>query len=145
MTTDFAPAVTIALPIADRRRAYAFYHDGLGFDAPGEPDPDKEGLPEPLRLTLGDNIRIMLIPRVGFGWVLGDRKKAPAGRSECIISLALPANTDVDDLLARAEAAGAEIVRPPGEQSWGYDAAFADPDGHVWHVAVAGQVLTTWP
>ncbi len=109
------PAVTIALPIADRQRSWAFYHDGLGFDAPG--DPDRDGVPEPLRVTLGDTVRIMLIPKVGFGWVLGDRKRAPAGRSECVISLALPTSADVDDLIERATAAGAEIVRPPGEQS----------------------------
>jgi predicted lactoylglutathione lyase len=139
----FAPAVTVALPIANRQVSYAFYHHGLGFAAPGEPD--KDGLPEPLRLTLGDRIRIMLIPNVGFGWVLGGRKRAPAGRSECLISLALPAPADVDELVARAATAGAGIVRQPGEQSWGYDGAFADPDGHVWHIAVAGQVLTTWP
>jgi hypothetical protein len=102
-------------------------------------------MPEPLRLTLGDSIRIMLIPNVGFGWVLGKRKRAHAGQSECIISLALPASADVDDLIARAAAAGAEIIRQPGEQSWGYDGAFADPDGHVWHVTVTGQVLATWP
>jgi predicted lactoylglutathione lyase len=138
-----APAVTIALPIADRQRSYAFYRDGLGFIAPGEPD--KDGIPEPLRLTLGDSVRVMLIPKVGFGWVLSNRKRAAPGRSECIISLALPASADVDDLIARAAAAGAEIVRQPGEQSWGYDGAFADPDGHVWHVAVAGQFMTTWP
>ena len=138
-----ATTVTIAMPIADRQRSYAFYHDGLGFTAPGEPD--KDGVPEPLRLTLGDSIRVMLIPKVGFGWVLGDRKRASPGRSECIISLALPTSADVDDLITRAAAAGAEIVREPGEQSWGYDGAFADPDGHVWQVAVAGQFLTTWP
>jgi predicted lactoylglutathione lyase len=138
-----ATPVTIALPIADRKRSYAFYHDGLGFTAPGEPD--KDGLLEPLRLTLGDNIRVMLIPKVGFGWVLGKRKQAPAGRSECIVSLDLPASADVDDLIARAKAAGAEIIRQPGEQSWGYDGAFADPDGHVWRVAVTGQFMTTWP
>src|SRR3954447_22646803 len=91
-----ATSVTIALPIADRQRSYAFYHDGLGFAAPGEPD--KDGVPEPLRLTLGDSIRVMLIPKVGFGWVLGDGKRAPAGRSECIISLALPTSADVDEL-----------------------------------------------
>jgi uncharacterized protein len=138
-----ATAVTIALPIADRQRSYAFYHDGLGFTAPGEPD--KDGLPEPLRLMLGDSVRVMLIPKVGFGWVLSKRKRATPGRSECIISLALPTSADVDDLITRAAAAGAEIIRQPGEQSWGYDGAFADPDGHVWQVAVAGQFLTTWP
>ncbi|MEJ1105426.1 MULTISPECIES: VOC family protein [unclassified Kribbella] len=136
-------AVTIALPIADRKRSYAFYQAGLGFAAPGEPDED--GVPEPLRLTLGANVRVMLIPKGGFGWVLSERKQAKPGQSECILSLNLPTSADVDDLIARATAAGAEIIREPGEQQWGYDAAFADPDGHVWQIAVAGQFMTTWP
>ncbi|MFG1626834.1 VOC family protein [Kribbella sp. NPDC049227] len=135
--------VTIALPIADRRRSYEFYRSGLGFTTPGEPD--RDGVPEPLRLTLGDHVRVMLIPKVGFGWVLSGRKQATAGRSECVVSLSLPTRADVDDLLARAERAGAEIVRPSGEQDWGYDGAFADPDGHVWHIALAGEFMTSWP
>ncbi len=136
-------AVTIALPIKDRRRSYEFYRSGLGFTVPGEPD--KDGVPEPLRLSLGDSVRVMLIPTGGFGWVLSGRKKATPGRSECIISLSLPTNGDVDDLLKRAEKAGGEVIRQPSEQQWGYDAAFADLDGHVWQIAAADQFMTTWP
>lgn len=135
--------VTIALPIADRKRSYEFYGSGLGFTIPGELD--KDGVPEPLRLTLGDSVRVMLIPKGGFGWVLSGRKQVRAGQSECILSLSLPSNADVDDLLKRAEAAGAEIVRQPSEQDWGYDGAFADLDGHVWQIAAAGKFMTTWP
>jgi predicted lactoylglutathione lyase len=136
-------AVTIALPIADRQRSYAFYRSGLGFTVPGEPADD--GVPEPLRLTLGDNVRVMLIPTEGFGWVLSDRKQATPGQSECILSLSRPTRADVDDLLTRASTAGAAIIRQPGEQPWGYDGAFADPDGHVWQIAAASQFMTTWP
>jgi len=136
-------AVTIALPIADRQRSYAFYGAGLGFDVPGEPYED--GVPEPLRLALGESVRVMLIPTGGFGWVLSGRDQAAAGQSECILALSLPTRADVDDLIARAAAAGAVIVREPGEQPWGYDGAFADPDGHVWQIAEADQFMTTWP
>lgn len=42
----------------------------------------------------------------------------------------------VDDTMALAEAAGAQIIRPAGEIFWGgYMGYFADPDGHVWEVA----------
>lgn len=59
--------------------------------------------------------------------------------------LSLPTNEAVDDLLARATTAGAEIIRQPAEQQWGYDAAFADPDGHVWQIAAINQFMTNWP
>lgn len=135
--------VTIALPIADRRRSFEFYGDGLGFTVPGEPAED--GMPEPLRVTLGDHVRVMLIPAEGFGWVLGDRTTVGPGQSECIVSLAIPTRAEVDDLLARASSAGADVIRQPSQMSWGYEGSFADPDGHVWQVVEAGQFLTTWP
>jgi uncharacterized protein len=49
------------------------------------------------------------------------------------------AGTDagVDELVERAQRAGAEIVTAPGQQPWGYAGAFADPDGHVWMVTSA--------
>ena len=42
----------------------------------------------------------------------------------------------VDDLLRRAEAAGARITRAAAKTEWGgYNGYFADPDGHLWEVA----------
>jgi len=42
----------------------------------------------------------------------------------------------VDDALARAEAVGARVAKPPQATEWGgYHGYFADPDGHLWEVA----------
>jgi predicted lactoylglutathione lyase len=44
--------------------------------------------------------------------------------------------TEVDAVLAQAEAAGASIGRPGAPTEWGgYSGVFIDPDGHVWEVA----------
>lgn len=43
---------------------------------------------------------------------------------------------EVDDVVARAEAAGATVTRRPAETFYGgYAGCFTDPDGHVWEVA----------
>ncbi|MEV5690945.1 VOC family protein [Micromonospora globbae] len=43
---------------------------------------------------------------------------------------------EVDDVLATAAAAGAEVTRPARETFYGgYAGCFADPDGHVWEIA----------
>lgn len=43
---------------------------------------------------------------------------------------------DVDQVIAVAEQAGAQITRRPGATSYGgYAGYFADPDGHLWEVA----------
>jgi len=44
----------------------------------------------------------------------------------------------VDKVFARALAAGAKPLRPPGKTDYGgYRGYFADPDGHVWEVVQA--------
>ena len=44
--------------------------------------------------------------------------------------------SEVDDLLARAEASGARILVKARNTFWGgYDGYFADPDGHIWEIA----------
>ncbi len=48
----------------------------------------------------------------------------------------LPEREDVDALTARAESAGAKVLRAPHEVFWGgYIAYVADPEGHVWEFA----------
>lgn len=124
--------VTVSLPIADRQRSFTFYRDGLGFQPVGELAAD--GMPEPLQFALNDGVRLMLIPTGGFGWIIGDRTVSERGSSECV--LVLPAGTEarVEEVVAAARDAGAELVTAPGPQPWGYAGAFADPDGHVWMV-----------
>ncbi|HEX2772502.1 MAG TPA: VOC family protein [Micromonosporaceae bacterium] len=127
--------IVVSLPTADRRTSYAFYRDGLGFAAVGEPAED--GVPEPLQFALNEGVRLMLVPTGGFGWVIGGREVAPPGHSECLLSLGAATDAEVDELVKRAEEAGAQVVTAPGPQPWGYAGAFADPDGHVWMVTSA--------
>jgi uncharacterized protein len=43
---------------------------------------------------------------------------------------------EVDELLARAQAAGGTVPRPGGTRFWGgYSGIFVDPEGHPWEVA----------
>ena len=54
--------------------------------------------------------------------------------------IALAHNVDspeeVDAVLAEAEKAGANLIKPGQKVFWGgYSGYFADPDGHLWEVA----------
>ena len=43
---------------------------------------------------------------------------------------------EVDDVLARAKAAGAEILKPAADVFWGgYHGYFRAPDGSIWEIA----------
>lgn len=52
------------------------------------------------------------------------------------LAINLPSREAVDNALAAASAAGAPILRPAQETDWGgYQAYFADLDGHAWEIA----------
>ena len=140
---------TVCLPIHDRAVSHAFYA-ALGFPAVGEPGVD--GLPEPLQFEVSDGLRVMLIPAGGFGWVIGGRRRSARNTHECMVVVGLATAAQVDELMDRARAAGGEIVYEAADQTWGpagaqvrtpdaYAGAFADPDGHLWHVTRADGVL----
>lgn len=62
----------------------------------------------------------------------------PHGEGFKGVSLAMnvASKAEVDEALAKAEAAGATVTQPAHEVFWGgYNGYFADPDGHLWEVA----------
>ena len=125
----------ISLPVADRVRAHDFYREGLGLAAIGEPADD--GVPEPLLFVLNSMTRLMLVPTGGFGRVIGDHHVAEVGMSECVLGIAAATDDGVETIVERARRAGATVATEPAPQPWGYAAAFADPDGHIWTVTSA--------
>lgn len=89
-----------------------------------------------MTFALNDGIRVMFIP-TGSGWVTGNRVTAPSDQSECLLVMTVADQREVVSMVGRARGAGAEIVREPAEQPWGFTAVFADPDGHLWQVRSA--------
>jgi uncharacterized protein len=127
--------LTISLATADRGRSLVFYRDGLGLDAFGPLADD--GIPEPLQLRLAPRVSLMLIPTGGFGWVAGEDRVAPAGASECVLSVYAPDEDAVGVRYNAALAAGGTTVYEPSRQEWGaFAAQVADPDGHLWMILV---------
>jgi uncharacterized protein len=125
-------SVVVSLPIESRVDSCRFYRATLELEPHGDLGPD--GIPEPLQFELNHGLRIMLIPRVGFSWVIGDREVTAADQSECQVVLTCSDQREVGKFIERARAAGAEIVCEPAHQPWGYVGVFADPDGHLWMI-----------
>jgi uncharacterized protein len=127
-------AYAVALPIVDRRVAHDFYRAAFGLETVGAPGDD--GLPEPLQFVLAPGVRLVLVPRGGFGWVTADNEVADAGTSECLLSHLVPSAADVDRVTETARAAGATVRTEPGDPGWGYCSTLADPDGHLWMIQI---------
>ncbi|MGA7458426.1 MAG: VOC family protein [Methyloceanibacter sp.] len=58
------------------------------------------------------------------------------GNGGIAVAQNVASENEVDAVLARAEAAGANILKPAAKTFWGgYNGYFADPDGNLWEVA----------
>jgi predicted lactoylglutathione lyase len=58
------------------------------------------------------------------------------GNGGIVVAQNVASEHDVDAVMAAAEAAGAQILKPATKTFWGgYNGYFADPDGHVWEIA----------
>lgn len=115
----------ITLGVGDLARARRFYEDGLGWS----PATALDGV---AFYRAGGMV-------VGLFDALAEELPTPAGPpSPGGIALAYNVRTssEVDDVLAEAEAAGGSILVPGTAREWGgYSGYFADPDGHPWEVA----------
>ena len=117
----------VTLGVADVERAERFYMDGLGLRHAGPP----KGI---IYFKL-EGARLALFPRDELARYAGVEPTIPGGFSGTTLSCNVASRAEVDGLTARAEAAGATVVRSPETVSWGgYCSWIADPDGHLWEI-----------
>ncbi|MBN8994694.1 MAG: VOC family protein [Rhizobiales bacterium] len=117
----------VTLGVADLERAARFYEAGLGWKR-GNRDEGVVFFQMPgMILALWSRVSLAEDARVkDAGGTFGGMALAYNARSR----------EEANAVLAEAKAAGARILKPAEETSWGgYSGYFADPDDHVWEVA----------
>ncbi|RZT19349.1 hypothetical protein EV589_3615 [Mycobacterium sp. BK558] len=120
----------ITLGVDDLARARRFYEEGLGWQP--------RDAPEGVVFYQLPGIALALFGREDLA---EDAHHPVDGRfSGITIAVNERSEADVDAVLAQAAAAGATILKPAERVFWGgYSGYFADPDGHVWEVALNPQ------
>ncbi|MGP1255002.1 MAG: VOC family protein [Kiloniellales bacterium] len=121
----------VTLGVADLERSSAFY-EALGWKPTAR---EFEGI----RFFRCGCLAMSLYPRDKLVEDVGLSAEA-ADQASSFSGVTLAHNTRcreaVDAVLAEAQAAGAEIVKPAAEVFWGgYSGYFRDLDGHLWEVA----------
>ena len=117
----------LTLSVADLARSRAFYEDGLGWRAAFADDE--------VAFYQLNGLVLALFSRQAFE----EDADLPTGTARAG-GIALAYNVrerdEVDSVLAQAAGAGARMLRPARDTTWGgYSGYFADPDGHPWEVA----------
>jgi uncharacterized protein len=120
----------IMLGVADLERSKKFYAEGLGATV-------DQDYPNFVSLKLDGGSALALYERSAAA---ADAGVPPEGSGFSGVSFhyIVGSNDEVDDVMAKAAAAGADTVRPAATVQWGYFGYFGDPDGHLWKVAAGG-------
>ncbi len=120
----------ITLGVSDLARSLRFYRDGLGL--PTTWTIDKGVVFFQTRGTC-----LALYPHDALAKDVSPAFLGPRAKFAGV-TLAHNVRTkdEVDQPLARAQAAGGRIEKPAQDAFWGgYSGYFSDPDGHLWEVA----------
>ena len=119
---------TIMLGVADLDRSKRFYGEGLGCKV-------EKDYPHFVEIALGDGSSSLALYQREAAAADAGVSSEGSGFRGVSFHYTVASSAEVDETLGKAEAAGAEIVKPAAKTGWGYFGYFADPDGFLWKVA----------
>ena len=125
--------IFLSLPVDDLSRGRAFY-EGLGFRINEHSSDDRTA-----SVVVDENIVVTLQIRERFAEVAGAEAGDPS-RPTSVPCLTVADRGEVDDLVAKALAAGGRSWRPAAQEDSRYTGSFTDPDGNVWQVLWLDQL-----
>ena len=118
----------VNLPVKDLKRSNTFF-ESLGFQLNPQFSNDQASC-----VVLGENIFAMLLVE-SFFKTFTDKSLCDATKAtEVLVCLSCDSRARVDDLVAKAIAAGGRAPRALQDQSFMYGHGFEDLDGHIWEL-----------
>jgi predicted lactoylglutathione lyase len=120
--------IYVNLAVKDIDRSVGFFKRlGFGFDP-------KFSSENAACMIAGEDIFVMLLVE-SFFKTFTDKELCDATRStEVLVCLSCDSRAQVDDLVAKAAAAGGTVPREPQDYGFMYGHAFEDLDGHIWEL-----------
>jgi hypothetical protein len=128
------PRITVlTLGVDDLEASLHFYREGLGFPTEGIVGKEFEyGAVVFIQLQAG--LRLALWPRKSISHDAG-LPLTPSSPTEMTLGHNVGSRAEVDAVMAKANTAGAVIVKRAQDTFYGgYAGYFQDPDGHLWEV-----------
>ncbi|GGD51097.1 VOC family protein [Caballeronia grimmiae] len=120
--------IFVNLPVRDLKRSMTFFKAlGLSFN----PAFTNENA---ACLVIGENLYAMLLTEPFFQTFTEKTLIDAHTHVETLICLSCESRAEVDDVIAKAVAAGGRTPRPPQDHGFMYGHAFEDLDGHIWEL-----------
>jgi predicted lactoylglutathione lyase len=116
----------VNLPVKDLKRAVDFYSK-LGYTF--NPQFTDENA---TCMIVGENLYAMLLVEKFFKSFTTKTVADPHTSTTALISLSCSSKAQVDELVAKARAAGGNVPRQPEDHGFMYSHDFEDPDGNGW-------------
>lgn len=120
--------IFVNIAISDMQKSQDFFKK-LGFTF--NPDFTNE---QGACMVISDDIYAMLLTRDFFQGFTGKPLVNAKEATEVLICLSCESRAEVDDLVARARAAGGAVPREPQDHGFMYAHGFEDLDGHIWEL-----------
>lgn len=129
------PRVTIiTIGVDDLDRSLRFYRDGLGLASEGVVGREFE-YGAVAFFDLEGGVKLAVWPRQSLAHDSG-LPPGPPSATEIALGHNVSSRAEVDEVMAQAQAAGANVVKPAQQTFYGgYAGYFQDPDGHLWEIA----------
>jgi predicted lactoylglutathione lyase len=121
--------IFVNLAVEDLERSKAFFAK-LGFTF--EPKFTNQ---DAACMIVGENIFTMLLVKPFFQTFTPKQLANAATSTETLLCLSCDSRAHVDELVAKALAAGGKAPREPQDYGFMYSHGFDDPDGHMWELA----------
>ena len=116
----------ISLPVQDVQKSTALY-EAIGFQRNPQFTGDTTSC-----LVVSDTISVMLTSHEQFKQISPRPIADPTKGCQVLLSLSLDSREAVDDMVAKAVAAGGSKAHEPEDYGFMYQSAFYDLDGHGW-------------
>ena len=121
--------IFVNLPVKDLKRTVTFF-TALGFKF--NPQFTSENATS---MIVSEEAFVMLLVEPFFKGFTPKPIADATKTTEVLICLSADSRAEVDDMVAKAVAAGGKTPNPPQDHGFMYQHGFEDLDGHLWEVA----------
>lgn len=122
--------IYVNLPIQDMERSKAFFGK-LGFSF----NPQFTNEQGACMVVADGSIYVMLLVESFFKTFTRKAVADTTRSTEVLVCLSCESRAEVDELVAKARAAGATVPNAPQDHGFMYGHGFEDLDGHIWELA----------